>query len=121
MRLILIFFLFLIIIACNNDDKTTMENCDCGNSKLVGAFQPTKVDDDVRKATALIIKTMGTPLKLKEILSVKTQVVAGLNYLIVFSLSDGSEWEGIVYRDLDQNYNVTQAAKPTKYKPCKCD
>ena len=60
---------------------------------------------------------MNTAAKLEKILSVRTQVVSGLNYAIDFEMDNGEVWNTIVYRSLQGEMTMTQAAQKGRLCP----
>ena len=60
---------------------------------------------------------MNTAAKLKEILSVRTQVVNGMNYAIEFEMDNGEVWNTIVYRSLKGDMEMTQSAQQGRICP----
>lgn len=54
---------------------------------------------------------MNTNAKLKKIVGVRTQVVAGLNYAIEFEMDNGEVWNTIVYRSLQGDIEMMQAVQ----------
>ena len=78
--------------------------------RLLGGWSDSEVTPDVEAALDTVLKQMNTSAKLEKILSVKTQVVAGLNYDIDFQLDNGEVWNTRVFRDLDGNYSMTKTA-----------
>ena len=67
---------------------------------------------EVKEAAAFAVTAMNRPsAKLKAVQSAETQVVAGMNYKINLSLTDGSKWQVVVYRNLQAAYSLTSATK----------
>jgi hypothetical protein len=77
---------------------------------LAGGWSETEVTPELEQALDVVLKQMNTSAKLDEIVKVKTQVVAGINYDIDFKLDNGEVWNTVVYRDLKGNYKMTKAA-----------
>ncbi len=78
--------------------------------QMAGGWSESEVTPEVEKALDFVLQQMNTSAKLDKIVSVKTQVVAGINYDIDFKLDNGEVWNTIVYRDLDGNYKMTKTA-----------
>ncbi len=84
--------------------------CNIDNG-MAGGWNTSIVTPDVEKATNYVIGMMNTSSKLKKILAVKTQVVAGTNYAIDFKLDNGQVWNTRVFRDLNGKFSMTQPAQ----------
>jgi len=78
--------------------------------RLLGGWSETEVTPKVEEALDFVLQQMNTSAKLEEIVSVKTQVVAGINYDIDFKLDNGEVWNVVVYRDLSNNYHMKKTA-----------
>lgn len=76
---------------------------------------------DGEAALASVLARMNTAIKLKRIIEVRTQVVAGVNYDIEFELDNGEVWNTRVYRDLKGNYEMTRPAAQGKLPPLPCN
>ena len=83
---------------------------------IVGGFGPAAVDDPgVKAAAAYAISVAPTPAKLKEIVSARQQVVAGMNYSLCLRVvspkfglfKHGRLVAAKVYHDLQDHYQVT--------------
>ena len=73
-------------------------------------WNESEVTPEVKAALDSVLKQMNTSAKLKKILGVKTQVVAGMNYAIDFQLDNDQVWNTVVFRDLSGNYTMTKPA-----------
>jgi len=75
---------------------------------IVGGWRNAKIDEAVRQAAADVVLAIKRPhIRLATINSVETQVVAGTNYRLRLTLSDGSRWEALVWRHLNGTMEVT--------------
>lgn len=101
-------------ISCNiGPDKMKVEREQAGRDKgrsMPGGWSHAEVTPDVEHALDHVLKQMNTSAKLEKIITVKTQVVAGLNYSIDFQLDNGGIWNTVVFRDLSGNYSITKPA-----------
>jgi Cystatin domain len=95
--------------SANMQREDTQTVCDRGK-RLAGGWNKTEVTPEVEMALDLVLKQMNTSAKLEKILEVRTQVVAGINYAIVFQLDNGEVWNTIVFRDLSGNYSMIKPA-----------
>ena len=75
---------------------------------LVGGWSEAEITPIVEEAATFAVSKLEIESPLKEILSVKSQVVKGMNYEITYSLEDGTEWVSKVYRDLDGTLSLTE-------------
>ena len=88
---------------------------------MPGGWNEYDATPDAQKAMAFVLNKMDTFASFKQILSVHAQVVSGVNYAIEFELNDGSVWNTVVYRNLDDEYAMTQSPKEGRFceqQPC---
>jgi hypothetical protein len=101
-------------ISCNiGPDKMKVEREQAGRDKdrsMPGGWSHAEVTPDVEHALDYVLKQMNTSAGLEKIITVKTQVVAGLNYSIDFQLDNGEIWNVKVFRDLSGNYAMIKPA-----------
>lgn len=83
---------------------------------MAGGWSKSEITPSMINALDPVIKTLNTSAKLSHIDKVYTQVVAGTNYAIEFTLSNGDTWHTLVYEDLQGNYSITVQA--TKGEMC---
>ncbi|MDA0153000.1 cystatin domain-containing protein [Vibrio sp. Makdt] len=83
----------------------------CSTKNLTGGWSKSEVTPQAEQALDAVLSQMNTSAKLKQILSVRTQVVAGLNYAIEFEMDNGEVWNTIVYRSLQGDIEMVQAAQ----------
>ncbi|WP_052190973.1 cystatin domain-containing protein [Chitinibacter sp. ZOR0017] len=102
--------------ACAASTPTPPTNCLPAN--LAGSYHPqTSVSPEAEEAAAVALRQMNTSAKLEQILEVRTQVVAGLNYALRLRLSNGEEYQTVVWRKLDGSWEVTQPLNKTPLQP----
>lgn len=83
---------------------------------MAGSYRVQEgVTPEAQEALAAVLAQMNTSAKLKRIIEVRTQVVAGTNYAITFELDHGAIWHAIVWRDLQGKYTITQPASKTPF------
>lgn len=79
---------------------------------IAGGWSAGKVADPTVKAAAdFAASQLPGKASVKSIESVSQQVVAGMNYRIDLTLSDGSRWEVVVYRRFTGEMQLTQSMK----------
>ena len=78
------------------------------NNEIAGGWNVTEVNQEVKDALAFAMQNETPNLKLKKILSAKSQVVNGINYNITYQLADNEIWNVTVYKSFAGNYSVTQ-------------
>ncbi len=83
----------------------------CNAENLAGGWSQSEVTPEAQQALDFVLGQMNTAAKLKEILSVRTQVVNGMNYAIEFEMDNGEVWNTIVYRSLKGDMEMTQSAQ----------
>lgn len=75
---------------------------------LVGGFsQASTSDAEVLKAAQFAVKAHDAKLTLQKINTVEQQVVAGMNYKLKLTTSDGRKADVIVWRKLDGSHELT--------------
>ncbi|MFM2583665.1 cystatin domain-containing protein [Vibrio campbellii] len=89
----------------------------CSAENLAGGWSQGEVTPEAQQALDFVLGQMNTAAKLKEILSVRTQVVNGLNYAIEFEMDNGEVWNTIVYRSLKGDMEMTQPAQQGRLCP----
>ncbi len=106
------------LAGCNQKEETVAPaqsqqeaNPICNLEKLPGGWSQSDMTDEAQPLLDVVLAQMNTSAKLKQILSVRTQVVSGINYAIEFEMDNGEIWNTIVYRSLDDEIKMTQPAK----------
>lgn len=77
---------------------------------LAGGWNETEIDQISIDAVNFMLSRMNTNAKLDKILTVKKQIVKGINFDLTFRLDNNSIWRGTVYRDLDGNFSIGKNA-----------
>ena len=83
----------------------------CSTKNLTGGWSQSDITPEAKQALDVVLGQMNTSAKLEKILSVRTQVVAGLNYAIEFEMENGQVWNTVVYRSLQGDIEMMQAAQ----------
>lgn len=83
----------------------------CSTQNLTGGWSQSDITPEAKQALDAVLGQMNTSAELKQILSVRTQVVAGLNYAIEFEMDNGQVWNTVVYRSLQGDIEMMQAAQ----------
>lgn len=83
----------------------------CSTKNLTGGWSQSDITREAKQALDVVLGQMNTNAKLKKIVGVRTQVVAGLNYAIEFEMDNGEVWNTIVYRSLQGDIEMMQAAQ----------
>ncbi|MDL5027564.1 cystatin domain-containing protein [Vibrio gigantis] len=83
----------------------------CSTQNLTGGWSQSDITPEAKQALDAVLGQMNTSAELKQILSVRTQVVAGLNYAIEFEMDNGEVWNTIVYRSLQGDIEMMQPAQ----------
>ena len=78
---------------------------------IVGGWSKSEIDEQVQDAVTFVLGQLKTASKLDRIISVKKQIVNGVNYDLTFTLENGETWNTVVYRDLDGNFSLTKKSK----------
>ncbi|CAH1606336.1 2-oxoglutarate dehydrogenase [Vibrio jasicida] len=112
------------LAGCNQKEETVAPtqsqseaNPICNAENLAGGWSQGEVTPEAQQALDFVLGQMNTAAKLKEILSVRTQVVNGLNYAIEFEMDNGEAWNTIVYRSLKGDMEMTQPAQQGRLCP----
>ncbi|NOI91629.1 2-oxoglutarate dehydrogenase [Vibrio splendidus] len=83
----------------------------CSTQNLTGGWSKSDITPQAEQALNVVLGQMNIAAELKQILSVRTQVVAGLNYAIEFEMDNGEVWNTVVYRSLQGDIEMMQAAQ----------
>jgi primosomal replication protein N len=76
--------------------------------QIVGGWSSVQADSDAHKAANFALPHLRRGrARLQSVDAVDTQVVAGLNYRLILTLSDRSRWQVVVFRGLDQKFHFT--------------
>ncbi|WP_045464487.1 cystatin domain-containing protein [Vibrio hyugaensis] len=112
------------LAGCNQKEETVAPtqsqpeaNPICSAENLAGGWSRGEVTPEAQQALDFVLGQMNTAAKLKEILSVRTQVVNGINYAIEFEMDNGEVWNTIVYRSLKGDMEMTQPAQQGRLCP----
>ena len=98
MKSLLFTFLMLAIAHSSHGQQTP----------LVGGFiQSAITDAEVLKAAQFAVKAHDAKLTLQSVNAAEQQVVAGTNYKIKLTTSDGRKANAVVWRKLDGSYELT--------------
>ena len=80
------------------------------NKMIPGGWSDAEIDPMAEEAVAFAIEQMNTSAKLKEIKSVRKQVVKGLNFELSFELDNAEVWKAKVHRSLSGEYSMLTEA-----------
>ncbi|WP_045497896.1 cystatin domain-containing protein [Vibrio hyugaensis] len=112
------------LAGCNQKEETVAPtqsqpeaNPICSAENLAGGWSRGEVTPEAQQALDFVLGQMNTAAKLKEILSVRTQVVNGINYAIEFEMDNGGVWNTVVYRSLKGDMEMTQPAQQGRLCP----
>ena len=83
------------------------------NPPIAGGWSPAGLaDSGVRAAAgAAVAQLLGNSAALKTIDTAEQQVVAGINYHLTLTLTDGARWDVIVWRKLDGQHALTGSTR----------
>lgn len=86
---------------------------------VVGGWSEADVTDDavIDAAAAALAQLPPDSASLASIDSAEQQVVAGVNFHLILTLTDGSQWDVIVWRKLDGSHELTGATAIEQAKP----
>ncbi|MCF7485241.1 MULTISPECIES: cystatin family protein [Vibrio] len=109
-------FSVAVLAGCSQQSEVparSQENANpiCSTKNLTGGWSQSDITPQAKQALDVVLGQMDTSAKLKQILSVRTQVVAGLNYAIEFEMDNGEVWNTVVYRSLQGDIEMMQAAQ----------
>lgn len=78
----------------------------------MGGWQQANVDPQARKAAQFALPRLKRgKARIRKIDGVERQIVAGTNYRIAMTLTDGSRWRVTVWQKLDRTYRLTSSER----------
>lgn len=77
---------------------------------LAGGWTEVPITPELQEALETVLTQLDTTGTVSSLLSVKTQVVAGVNYLVDFELDNGETWHTKIFQDLAGNYSISEPA-----------
>lgn len=80
-------------------------------TRIAGGWNDGEIDKTTHDAVRFVVNQMNTTAKLKRIVSVKKQVVNGMNYDITFELDNNTTWNAKVYRSLSGEFSIKKTAQ----------
>ena len=107
----------IVLTGCVNKDN--IDNAKPAQEKtvqathgkiLAGGWSQSEVTPEAKLALDTVLKQWNNASKLEKIITVKTQIVAGVNYKIDFQLENGEVWNTVVFKNLNNEYLMTKAA-----------
>lgn len=76
--------------------------------QVVGGWTEGRVDSDTHRVARFALRHLHRRgARIRSIETVHTQVVAGINFRILMTLTDGSQWQVVVWKRLDNLYQFT--------------
>ncbi len=76
--------------------------------QVVGGWTGAQVDAEARKVARFALPHLHRGrARIRSVDAVDTQVVAGTNYRVLMTLTDGSRWQVVVWKRLDKRYRFT--------------
>ncbi|OYU70658.1 MAG: hypothetical protein CFE28_12040 [Alphaproteobacteria bacterium PA2] len=77
---------------------------------ITGGWSQAAIDEDAKSAAVFAVTALNRPgATLKSLDAAQSQVVAGLNYRLDLTLTDGSRWQVVVYRNLQSAFSLTSS------------
>jgi hypothetical protein len=77
---------------------------------ITGGWSQATIDEDAKSAAVFAVAALNRPgAALKSLDAAQSQVVAGLNYRLDLTLTDGSRWQVVVYRNLQSAFSLTSS------------
>jgi hypothetical protein len=75
---------------------------------IAGGYNTAEITDDIKAIATYAVSQLGlTGATLASVDKAEQQVVAGMNFRLDLTLSDGSRWHVVVFRSLDQQLSLT--------------
>lgn len=75
---------------------------------IAGGYNTAEITDDIKAIATYAVSQLGlTGAALASVDKAEQQVVAGMNFRLDLTLSDGSRWHVVVFRSLDQQLSLT--------------
>lgn len=120
-KLLLISAAALSVAACSSQQPT--ENPElkvkCQSVKAMpGGWKDAEVTPEAKQSALLAAASLEGSHTVKEIISVQQQVVAGMNYSVVFSIDDDTVYVAKVYRNLQGQYKILSIQPQALVEEC---
>ncbi|WP_305829599.1 cystatin domain-containing protein [Photobacterium leiognathi] len=112
-KILLIALSSIVLVACSSAKNETKEEanvqtgCDFTQA-IAGGWAQGKISPEVEQAAKEAVKEISGDHQLGKIYEVRQQVVAGMNYLITFSIDNGDYYSAKVFRSLQDTYQVKE-------------
>lgn len=123
-KILLIALSSVALVACNSAKEVTsneanmQESCHFSQA-VVGGWAEGDVTPEVEQAAKAAVKAISGDHQLGKIYHVRQQVVAGMNYSITFSIENGDYYNAIVFRSLQNTYDVKEVKQvPSAVSNC---
>ncbi|MEZ9396443.1 cystatin domain-containing protein [Vibrio splendidus] len=115
-------FSVAVLAGCSQESEVPVQSQEnvnpiCSTKNLTGGWSQSDITPQAKQALDVVLGQMNTSAELKQILSVRTQVVAGLNYAIEFKMDNGEVWNTIVFRSLQGDIEMMQPAQQGRLCP----
>ncbi|MDG3084805.1 cystatin domain-containing protein [Vibrio hannami] len=113
----------LAMAGCSNvNNKANVSASDiksavCSNQNLAGGWAQSKLNSESKEALNFALKSVGIDPSLVKVLSVRSQVVNGMNYAIDFKDQNDEIYHAVVYRSLKGKMNLNQPVQQGKICP----
>ena len=78
---------------------------------LTGGWSDSEISQDIYQAAEFAAKRVGANSNISSIKKCRTQIVSGKNYNIIFTLANGDDWNVTVYRNLKDEWSLTESTK----------
>ncbi len=75
---------------------------------MAGGWNPLELSPELQDTLLDVVSQLDTTGTVASILSVRSQVVAGMNYLVDYQLEDGQTRSLGLFQDLSGNFNLTE-------------
>lgn len=106
----------LLLTACNASNGAGQPAQDAQNAprpepRIVGGWGAGEISAEARAAAQYAVTAMNRPgVTLTSLDAVEQQVVAGINYRLDLTLSDGSRVRATVWKKLDGSFELTNVS-----------
>jgi hypothetical protein len=110
-KLLLPIVFITLIFSCKAPSDLS-DNAPKESENLVGGWSVTEMNESIEPAFQFALNQLNINLEdISKIISVRQQVVSGMNYHIVFELKSKTQWSVFIYKNIKGKMILTNSEK----------